>query len=339
MEKQAMNQPNKKLKIAVPIIAVCATFAVATAIVVPVVIYSHNYNPAELVELTDLSILSALEGGSPNVDVDPAPPQTLDEIYEDFLVYKNQTQTIDSGSPVISFFSENKLTFEEDYVCYYLSKKTIEKIEAIEQKQQYPDSYSRFSYLRRYKWHLDEGWLKRTRNDRIMTCRTSVKNPSIKTSIGYYSLVHITRSIDISDKTFGKSFIESICYQEDGLNAVPIPNRTSVTNEMYAEKYDSRRVLVQNVPRFKSLFQFDYYPVSFLDIHNYLINEDNDTFETIMIYSLEKNEHYYDSVKEIIIEEQGAHEFIRYDSEKNEHYYRYAEVICDCKKAKALFSF
>lgn len=123
MEKQAMNQPNKKLKIAVPIIAVCATFAVATAIVVPVVIYSHNYNPAELVELTDLSILSALEGGSPNVDVDPAPPQTLDEIYEDFLVYKNQTQTIDSGSSVISFFSENKLTFEEDYVCYYLSKK------------------------------------------------------------------------------------------------------------------------------------------------------------------------------------------------------------------------
>ena len=95
-----------------------------TTIGVPLIINSRKIQNKRLIELNDNNILSYLFG-APYGESVPIQTPSLDQTWEDYKTFKEEETNN------YSFFYELNLSFADTYLCYYLPKTTIQKMDSM----------------------------------------------------------------------------------------------------------------------------------------------------------------------------------------------------------------
>lgn len=310
-----------KKKVLIASIILSSLVAVSASTAFAVALANKPKNSGRLIELNDLSIINSLGVGSSEGDIMHTP--SLDEVYRDFVDLPDKT----------GFIYETDLHLNDNYFCYYLSKKTIDKIDKINEEEKLgymSDFLGNINYLRYFKKLLNENRL--SKSDKIMFESVDANETSIDRYVNGFTLVNIGRTVDISNKEIGNYFATSINYSVE--DKVVHPNKNIILDKIHDNK-----ALIHNVHYLKKFFKSGVYSVSFLDIFGYLV-EENNTFSTYIgydRYNLEKDEHYYDEIKNIVLDEQFIDQRTYTDSDDNEHRVDWYTVQCDYTKTKELF--
>lgn len=327
-----MNLKTKKsLKVVVLVTIVC-TFAIVSAIVIPIVaskVKSNNIqNESTLVEdktsemdMKPVSndLISSLLGNITFASGDIRTGTSVGGIYN---TYKQSPEKMPDLAEKIEFFS---LRSENIFRCIYAKK---EVCDAVENESSYYDLMENSVYpwrgLTAYFFGIryDDTWTDELKNSQLMEIDFNIEINQIKANVNDYYLLDIVRYYnDANIENF--TFVDFVSYSKKN-NEVLI----NFSESKGSLKYFSCTFTSPN----KYNKQRDFTYLCLLDYHGVEIVQDDEAeiIKDVFRYSNKTDPHYYDEIDACIIEKKFIKTYADYD---------YYEAIFNYDMLMKLFGF